>query len=93
MLAVGELFVSANGRLSVWELGAGRFGSRLCSLRFGESRRPAEFVPEVQAVWAPLDVIVGSFALHFDLCGRVSLTRGAASPIGATVSVRRGLQR
>lgn len=93
MLAVGELLVSANRGVGVRALGAGYSGSWLGPLQFGNSRRPAEFVRRVQAIWAPLEMIVGFVKLQFDLYARVSVTGGATSAIGAVVSIRGRLQR
>ena len=88
MLAVGELLVSAKGRVSVWALRAGCSMGWLCPFQFGNSRRPAEFVWRAQTIWAPLEMIVGFVKLQFDRSTKVSMTGGAASPIGAVVSMR-----
>lgn len=93
MLAIGELLVSANGRVSVWALGAGCSRGWLCPLQLGNNRRPAEFVRRVETIWAPLEMIVGSVKFQFDLHTRVSMTGGAMSPIGAAVAIRGRLQR
>lgn len=93
MLAIGELLVSAFRGVGAWGLRARGSRSCLCPLHFGNSRRPAEFVRRVQTIWAPLEMIVGFVKLQFDLYTRVSMSRGATSPIGAVVSIRGRLQR
>lgn len=93
VLAVGELLVSANGCVGVWDLGAGWSRGWLRPLHFRSSRSPAEFMRRVQAIWTPLVMIVGFVELQFDLHAGVSMTGGATSPISAVVSVRGRLQR
>lgn len=88
MLAIGELLVSANGCVSVWELRAGCSRDWLRPLHFGNSRTPAEVVRQVHTIWTPLEMIVGFVKLQFDLYTRVSMTGGATSPTGAVLSTR-----
>lgn len=93
MLAIGELLVIAHGGFSVRRLGGGCSRSCFSPLRFGNRGWPAEFVWRVQTVWAPLKMIVGFVKLCFNVSARVSMTRGATSPIGAKVSMGGRLQR
>lgn len=92
MLAIGELWLSANGAVLMRGLGAGCSTGWFCPLHFGNSKWPAGFMWRVQTIWAPLKVIVGFVEVQFSVYTRVPMARGATSPIGAVVCVGGRLQ-
>lgn len=93
MLAIGNLFVSADGGVVVWELRAWCSRGWLCPLHFGNIRTPAEVVGRVQTIWTSLEMIVGFVKIQFDLYTRISMIGGASNPISAVLSMRGRLQR
>lgn len=94
MLAAGKLLVSANGRVRVRELGAGRRRGFFCPLHFGNGgAQPAEVVRQVQTVRTPLKAIVGFVKVQFDLHARISMAGRVTNPVGAKFSVKRRVRR
>lgn len=88
VLAVIELLISADGRVTTWDLQAWSGEGRLRPLHLGRRRRPAAVVLQAQTTRTLPDVAAGFVKIQFDLCSSVSVAGGAPSLAGAVGSMR-----
>lgn len=88
VLAVVELRLGADGRVTVWDLQARSGEGRFRPLRLGRRQRPAAVVLQAQAARTLPDVAAGFVKIQFDLCGGVSVAGGAPGLAGAAAPMR-----